>query len=261
MLELARYGARKRVRGALALSVGLSAFSVLYAAFYPSIATGFDVAEYVDALPPVFVEAFGLRAFGTIEGFLATELYHFAWIILLGVYLAYSAAGLVAGDVESERMDILLALPVSRGRVVTEKYLAVVPEILLVNAVVAAVTWLATHAIGYPVAATDLIAVHLLSIPYLLTCAAIGLAFSVAASRASVAQRGAMATVFGLFLFETVVSATDYAWLGAVAPMRYFDPTAILTENTYDFLAAAILLAATVVLVAASAQYFRRRDV
>ncbi|GAA0646001.1 ABC transporter permease subunit [Salarchaeum japonicum] len=261
MLELARYGARKRVRGALALSVGMSAFSVLYAAFYPSIASGFDVSEYVDALPPVFVEAFGLRAFGTIEGFLATELYHFAWVILLGVYLAYAAAGLLAGDVESERMDILLSLPVSRGRVVAENYLALVPGILLVNAVVAAVTWLATHAIGYPVAATDLLAVHLLSLPYLLCCAAVGLAFSAAASRASVAQRGAMATVFGLFLFETVVTTTDYAWLGALAPMRYFDPTAILVENTYDLPAAAILLAATLVLVAASVLYFRRRDV
>lgn len=261
MLELAVYGARKRVKGALALSVGLSAFSVLYAAFYPSFATGFDMDQYIDALPQVFVEAFGLRAFGTIEGFLATELYHFAWVILLGVYLAYSAAGLVAGDVESERMDLLLSLPVSRGRVVAEKYLALVPGVLVVNAVVAAVTWLSTHAIGYPVAATDLLAVHALSIPYLLCCAAVGLAFSVAADRESVAQRGAMATVFGLFLLETVVSTTDYAWLGAIAPMRYFDPTAILVENTYDLAAAGILLAAVLALVAASAWYFRRRDV
>ena len=261
MLELAAYEARKRLKGALALGVGLSAFSALYAAFFPSFAEGFDVDQYVEALPQVFVESFGLRAFGTIEGFLATELYHFAWIILLGLYLAYSAASTIAGGVETERMDVLLSLPVSRARVVGETFLALVPGILLINVVVAAVTWAATRAIGYPIGTVDLLAVHALSLPYLFTCAAIGLAFSVAVDRASVAQRAAMATVFGLFLLESVVTSTDYSWVGAVAPMRYFDPTVILVDDTYDLAAAAILTGATIALVAASQWYFGRRDV
>jgi ABC-2 type transport system permease protein len=261
MFELAAYGARKRAKGALALSVGLSAFSALYAAFFPSLTGSLDLDEYIEALPPVFVEAFGLRAFDTIEGFLAVELYQFAWVILLGLYLAYSAASVVAGDVESGRMDVLLALPVSRARLVGEKFLALAPGVLLINVVVAAVTWVATRAIGYPIGTGDLVVVHALSLPYLFACAAIGLAFSVAASRESVAQRAAMATVFGLFLLESVVATTDYSWAGAIAPMRYFDPTAILVDGTYDVAGAAILAAATLVLVAASQQYFRRRDV
>lgn len=261
MLELAAYGARRRVRGALALAAGLSAFSALYAAFFPSFTDNLDLEEYVEALPPVFVEAFGLRAFDTIEGFLATELYQFAWVILLGLYLAYSAASLVAGDVEADRIDLLLALPVSRARLVGEKFLALAPTILVLNVVVAAATWVATRAIGYPIGTVDLLVVHALSVPYLFACAAIGLAFSVAVDRESVAQRAAMATVFGLFLFESVVATTDYDYLGAIAPMRYYDPTAILVDATYDLAGAAILTVATLLLVFASQQYFRRKDV
>ena len=261
MLELAAYGARKRLKGALALAVGLSAFSAMYAAFFPSLTGNLDLGSYVEALPPAFVEAFGLRAFNTIEGFLATELYQFAWVILLGLYLAYSAASLISGDVESGRMDVLLSLPVSRARLVAERYLSLVPGILLVNAVVAAVTWVATRVIGYPVGTADLAVVHLLSLPYLFACAAVGLAFGVLADRESVAQRAAMATVFGLFLLESVVTNTDYAWAGAVAPMRYFDPTAILVDGAYDLTGAAILVGATLVLVAASQLHFRRKDV
>ncbi|WP_336036274.1 ABC transporter permease subunit [Halobacterium yunchengense] len=261
MFELAAYGARRRVRGALALSVGLSAFSGLYAAFFPSVTEGIDLDQYAESLPPVFVEAFGLRSLGSIEGFLATELYQFAWVILLGLYLAYSAASLVAGDVDSERIDVLLALPVSRARLVGEKFLSVAPGVLVINVVVAAATWAATRAIGYPVGAVDLAAVHLLSLPYLFACAAVGLAFSVAVDRESVAQRAAMATVFGLFLLESVVGTTDYDWLGYAAPMRYYDPTAILVDGTWDLGGAAILTAATLALVAASQQYFRRKDV
>ncbi|MCD2204833.1 ABC transporter permease subunit [Halobacterium sp. KA-6] len=261
MFEIAAYGARKRVKGALALSVGLSAFSAMYAAFFPSLTGNLDLEEYIKALPPVFVEAFGLRAFNTIEGFLATELYQFAWVILLGLYLAYSAASLISGDVESGRMDVLLSLPVSRARLVGERFLSLVPGVLLINVVVAAVTWVATRAIGYPIGTVDLVAVHLLSLPYLFACAAIGLAFGVLADRESIAQRAAMATVFGLFLLESLLASTDYAWAGAVAPMRYFDPTAILVDGTYDVAGAVILVAATLLLVAGSQLYFRQKDV
>ncbi|MCD2200033.1 hypothetical protein LPA44_09000 [Halobacterium sp. KA-4] len=107
----------------------------------------------------------------------------------------------------------------------------------------------------------DLVAVHLLSLPYLFACAAIGLAFSVLADRESIVQRAAMATVFGLFLLESIVMSTDYAWAGSVAPMRYFDPTAILVDGTYDVAGAVILVAATLLLVAGSQLYFRQKDV
>lgn len=261
MLELATYGARKRVKGALALSVGLSAFSAMYAAFFPSVTEGIDLDTYIESMPQVFVEAFGLRSLGTIEGFLATELYQFAWVILLGLYIAYSAASLVASDVEDDRMDVILALPVSRARVVGEKFLELVPGILLINVIVAAVTWAATRAIGHPIGTFDLVAVHLLSLPYLFTCAGIGLAFSVIGDRSSIAQRAAMATVFGLFLLESIVTGTDWEWVGAIAPMRYFDPTAILVDGRYDVAAAATLTLATVALVVASQWYFGRKDI
>jgi ABC-2 type transport system permease protein len=261
MFELAVYGARRRVKGALALAVGLSLFSAMYAAFFPSFTNNLDLEAYIEALPPVFVAAFGLRAFTTIEGYLATELYQFAWVILLGLYLAYSAASLVASDVEDDRIDLLLALPVSRARIVAEKFLSLAPGVLVLNVVVAAATWVATRAIGYPIGTVELAVVHALSLPYLFACAAIGLAFSVLVDRESVAQRAAMGAVFGLFLLESVVATTDYDWAGAVAPMRYYDPTAILVDGTYDLAGAAILTAATLALVVASQQYFRRKDV
>lgn len=261
MFELASYHARKRWKGAFALSIGLSAFSALYVALFPSITSGIDLDAYMETLPKAFLEAFGVRSLGTIEGYLATELYQFAWVILLGIYVAYSAASLVSKDVEDDRMDILLALPVSRARVVGEKFLAIVPGLLIINAVVGVVTWVGTRAIGYPIDTLDLVAVHALSLPYLLVCGAIGLAFSVVLDRASYAQRGAMATVFGLFLLESIVTGTDWAVVGAIAPGRYYDPTVILVDARYDLVGAGILLAATLVLVVASQLYFTRKDI
>lgn len=261
MLEIAVYDGRKRVRGGLALGVGLGLLAAMFVAMYPSITTGMDLDQYLEALPAAMVNAFGLRALNTIEGFVAAELYAWGWVILLGLYFAYSAASTVANDVERGRMDVLLSLPVTRGAVVRQKFLALLVPILLVNLLVLPVVYVGTVLIDEPIAFERLFAVHALSVPYLLTCGAVGLGFSVLFDRAAIAQRAAMGVIFGLFLVESVVTSTDFAALGAVSPSRYYDPTAVLVDGSYDLGGAVVLLVAAVVLVAASQVWFATHDV
>ncbi|MFC6836000.1 ABC transporter permease subunit [Halomarina ordinaria] len=261
MFELARYEGRRRLTGAAALTVGLSLLVALYVGIFPSVSSSVDLDEYIEAFPPVFREAFGIATLNTIEGFLAVELYAFGWVVLLGLYFAYAAAEVVADDVERGRMDLLLSLPLRRSRVVTEKFLALCVPLVVLNVVVPVVVYVATLLIDDLISVPDLLAVHALSIPYLLSTAAVGLLASVVFDRASIAQRAALAAVFGLYLVDTVVAGTDYAWLGALAPMRYYDPTAVLVEGTYDLVGAAALLVATLVLVGVSELWFARRDV
>jgi len=261
MFELARYEGRHRVLGALALTAGLGLLAIMDIALYPSMSATVNFDDYLKALPPAVLQAFGITTMSTIQGFLSAELYAFGWVLLLGLYLAYSAAGLVADDVERGRMDVLLSLPVSRSRVVAEKYLSLLVPIAVLNVVTPVVVYVGTQLVGDPIPIADLLAVHALSIPYLLACAGLGLAASVVFDRASVAQRVAMAVLFALFLVQSMVTGTDYAWLGSPAPMRYYDPTAVLVQGEYDLAGAAILLVAALVLVVASQQWFRRRDV
>ena len=49
-------------------------------------------------------------------------MYQFLWLLLLGLYVAYSGGALVAADVETGQLDMLLATPISRSRVAVEKY-------------------------------------------------------------------------------------------------------------------------------------------
>ncbi|GAB3032549.1 ABC transporter permease [Natronobiforma cellulositropha] len=260
MLEIARYQAERRLKGTLALAVGISALALMFIAFFPSFAD-VDMDAYVEAFPPAFQEAFGIDTIGTIEGFLAVELYQFVWLLLLGLYVAYLAAGSIAEDVERDRMDLVLSLPVSRARVVTETFAALVVPIVLLNLVVPVAVYAGVLAIGETVALADLVMVHLLSIPYLLACAAIGLLLSTLLVRADLARRLAIGLVFALFLVDSVSSSADYTWLAAVSPTAHYDPTAILVHGTYDFTGAAVLLLATLALVLASRVQFRRSDI
>ncbi|QCC52988.1 ABC transporter permease subunit [Halapricum salinum] len=261
MFELARYEARRRLRGALYLSVGLSLLAGMYIGTFPSIATDIDLDEFIEQMPEIFKELFNLATMNTIEGFLAAELYSIGWTLLLGLYVAYSAASLIAEDVDRERMDILLSLPISRARLLGEKFLALGVPIVVVNVVVPVVVFAGTAAIGYPIDPVNLAIVHALSIPYLLACGGIGIVLSVLVDRATIAQRGSLVLLFGLFLFESLTVVAGYDWLGSIAPMRYFNPTDVLVESSYDLLGGVVLLVGAIALVAASAVYFRRRDI
>lgn len=263
MLEITRFETEQRLRGTAALILGLAILATLFVAMAPDIISQINFEEFAGAYPEAMQNMFDISAMGTLAGFLAAELYEFGWVILLGLYVAYSAGSMIAGDVETGQIDMLLSAPISRSKVVVEKFLSLLVPILLINVFVGIVVYagVAIIDVDESLGFVDVIAVHALSVPYLLCCAAIGIGLSVLFSRGNTAQRVAMGVIFGLYMLETLVTNTDYDWVGAVSPTRYYDPTAILVEGTYDVMSAAILLGATAVLVLASQQWFRRKDI
>ncbi|MFB6085247.1 MAG: ABC transporter permease [Halodesulfurarchaeum sp.] len=262
MLEIMKYEARQRARGTAALLVVVSLYLFLLVWMFPSIeASGEAFKAYAQSMPESLQAAFSIESITTIGGFLAAEIYQFIWILMLGLYVAYLGGGLIASDIESGRIDILLATPVSRVRIVVEKYLSLFVPILAINLLMPIVVLLAVRSIGESLPVLDVVALHLLSIPYLLVAAAIGLFLSVFFDRADVPQRAGLGILFGLFTLETVTYDTDIEWVGALSPTRYYDPAAIIVDGKYDLAGALILLAAAMALLIASAEWFRRRDV
>lgn len=261
MFETTRFDAERLVPASAVIAVSLAAFGGMMTLVAPGILGDVDVEALMEQFPPALVEAMGLQHMGTMEGFIALELYQFIWLIGLGAYVAYSAAGTIAGDVDDGRMDTLLAAPVSRGQLLVEKYLAFLLPIVVVNLAVFAVVYGAAGYVDDPIAFADLAAVHVLSVPYFLCWGAFGMLASVAAPRRVLAEGTTAGAVIGAYLLQTLVAPTDYAWLGAISPMRYYDPLTILTASDYDLAGAGILLAGTVALLVASVLLFREVDV
>lgn len=264
MLEITGFEVRRRVRGAVYLSVALLAYAGLVVAIYPSISeSAEDIQSYIESLPPEVSRAFVGDAswYTTIEGFLAAEMYQFVVLLLLGIYFAYAAASTVAGEVEDGSLDLLLAHPVSRTRVVVGKYLSLVPSMVALNGVLMAGTYVGVGFIGEEVDLLDLATLHALTLPYLLACAGLGLLASVYFDTARRAQTVGAGGVFAMFLVDAVTFDTDYEWVGDVAFARYLDTAEILVEAEVDWGGIAYLLVAAVVLVVASAEYFERKDV
>jgi len=116
--------------------------------------------------------------------------------------------------------------------------------------------------IGETLNPTSLIMVHLLSIPYLLVCAGIGLVFSTIFDRGDGAPITAMGLVFVLWLVDGVTKMDpDFEWIGDLTLTRYYDTNEILVHGEYAFIDAGILLLAFLVLLLVSAFIFVTRDI
>ncbi|WP_202593773.1 ABC transporter permease [Halolamina rubra] len=158
VLTVARFEGRKRLRTTAVAAAVLSAYGVLFVWVGPDLVGGEELQVLLDAMPPVMVELLGFESLASLSGLLAGEYYTFGWLVGLAGYVAYTAAGSVAGDVESGRMDTMLAAPISRGGVLLGSFLALLVPIVGINAVTAPVLYLAAAAVGDPLPAADLLA-------------------------------------------------------------------------------------------------------
>lgn len=264
MLEITQFEWRRRVRGTTLLSAAFLALIALTIGLFPSIReTGAEMDALLETMPPEMTRALlgDVATMTTIEGYLVSQLYQFGWVILLGIYVAYAAAGAISGEVERGRADLLLSLPITRTRFVVEKFLAFVPVIVAINVVTFAAVYAGIVLVDETIDLVDLVAVHGVSTFYLLACAGVGLLASVLFDSVRRAQTVGAGVVFGTFLLDSLTYGTDYERLGAPSASRYFDPATLLVDGTLEWADLTVLAVGTVVLVAASAVVFERRDI
>lgn len=264
MRDIAGFEARRRLRGTALLTAVTVGFVGLTVALFPSVAeSGVDFEAYVESFPPEVQAAFlgGVTDLGTVEGFLLTELYQLIWVLVLGAYFAYAAASLVAGDVERRTVDLLLASPVSRSRIVVAKAVSLLPAIVVVNAVSLFGVFVFVSVIGETVDPTDFLRLHALFVLYHSANAAVGLVASTALTRTRHARAVALGAVVGTYFLDALTYDTDYEWLGTLALSRYFDAAEILIDAEIAWADVGVLLVVAVVGVVLAAELFERRDV
>ena len=260
MTAILRLESRKRVRGSVVLIAVFAVLSALYFSMFPGIQEEMDVFEA--AFPEYMFDMFGIEELHTIEGFIAAELYSFFWSLLLAIYFAYVGAGLIASDVQERRMDLTLSNPVSRESVVLQKVAALWVPLVALNVGVPIIVYVGALVIGESFNPVALAMVHLLSIPYLLVCAGIGVVLSVVVDRVRRARSTALTLVFALWLVDSVSRIDpDYEWIGTFTPSRYYEETNILVHEEYAFLDAGLLLAVFLVLIIVATVVFTRRDI
>jgi len=251
-----RLAVRMRLTQALLAAVGMGLVILMVGALFPAVGGSIGKLD----LPDGVTDLLGGADYGTLTGWLRSEIGAvYGPLVIAGVAIA-AAAGLTAGEEEEGILGLVLAHPVSRRALILAKA-AAVGVVVVVVAGGTLVGLLAGVAIGGGgIAVGDLCALVVHLAFFGLTLGALALLLAAVTGRRAVAFGGAAA--YGVFSFlvngfAPLVGALD--WLKYTSAFHFYadnDPIA----NGIDVGDLAVLALVTAALTAAAAVGFGRRD-
>ena len=181
-----------------------------------------------------FTDAFGMDKlnFGTLIGYYAIECGN-----VLGLGGAFFASLYAATSLSKEEKDgtaeFLLTHPVSRVRVITEKLVALIIQIAVMNLVIFAVTLLSTILVNEEIPWKEMSLLHLAY--FLLQIELAGICFGISAF----VKKGSAGIGFGIatimYFLNLISNITESAeFLKYVTPYAFCDGADIVTEGALD---------------------------
>lgn len=208
-----------------------------------------------------FTEAFGMDQlnFGTLIGFYAVECGN-----VLGLGGAFFACliGIAALSKEekSGTAEFLLAHPVSRSRIVTEKLLAVIAQILAMNLIILGVSLLSMVAIGESIPLEQILLLHAAYLILQLELGCVCFGISAFLSGGGIGIGLGLGTA--MYFLNIIANMTDgAALLKYITPFGYCDGATIVNETKLEpgMILVGVAFAAAGVCVAY--WQYRRKDI
>lgn len=141
---------------------GLGGFAFYLGAFFPSIQGNQALDDMLKDLPPYLEPLVGqVSNFTTAAGFLDAKLFLLTGPVILAAFTIAFGISIVAGEEQAGTLDLVLSYPLTRGRLVVEKYVAMGAATALLAASQAVGLWGAAAAYNYELDAGGLAAVSL----------------------------------------------------------------------------------------------------
>ena len=106
-------------------SVLAAILAAFYLSLYPSIGSVDEMRRLLDAMPPELRAMFSIEGadLGTPAGYLNMELFTFMLPLIVAAVTVTAGSGATAGEEERGTLELLLANPIGRWRIVVEKAL------------------------------------------------------------------------------------------------------------------------------------------
>ena len=252
---------RDRRRGAIGWSVGLVALVAVIAAYWPSVRDSPELQAFARDLPEALRALVGGGDYGTAAGYLNAELFSFIVPLLFLIVAIGLGARAVAAEEERGTIDLLMAMPLTRRRMLLEKVAAGVVVLLALGAVLFGATVLgaAVADMGVEVArlAEITLATVLLALPFGALALAIGCATGARGLASGLTATAAVAAYMLNGLAPLVDSLEGYRDL---SPFAWYASDAVLAGDGLALWRAGLLVGVAAVLLAVALVALERRD-
>ncbi len=247
-------------RALLGWMIGIAVATTLYASFYPTMRNP-EMEAAMASYPQVMMDAFGFQDLFSPAGYLAGTVFGIIGPVLVIIFTTGTGARAIAGEEESGRLDLLLAYPVSRVRVVLQRFAALVVATLLVGGAMLLVLFALAGPAELDIPVGHMVAMVLHLVLLGIWFGALALALGAAFGRRGLAlDVAAVLGVLTYFANTLAPQSESLAWLQNLSPFHYYSGGQPL-RNGLQLADATILLVVSLVLVAVSTLVFSRRDV
>lgn len=251
---------REQRRSLLLWGIALFAVSAFYISFYPSIGDTPAMQEVVDSMPAGLAEALGYDQIGSAAGYIGATVYGLLGPILLLVFGVATGARLVAGEEEAGSLELELAHPVGRMALVTQRWLAVVLDLLILVIPVLVATVLLVLVLDLDVAMGNVLAMTAGLVLFALAHASMSYAVGAATGKRAVALgAGAFVAVLGYLAHGIGPQLDGGQWLDEVSPWGWYLSEEPL-RNGWDFGGLGLLAALALVAFPVAVAAFANRD-
>ncbi len=184
------------------------------------------------------------------------------WTLIIACILTMSSGG-IAGEIDRGTMDVLAALPVSRGRIYTSLTFVTAVSGIPICAAVWSGVYIATHLLGRTDVDMDALVVltaHLYVVYVFLTC------FSFAVSAMCSRRTTAIAIVFVFVFYSFVLNVAGAFWeplrrIAFTGFLHYYVPLPIVRDRAWQWGDLRVLLAAAAVCWTVGLLALWRRDI
>lgn len=207
---------RDEKRSLIGWSLGVASIIVIELAMYPSI-RGNDMSQLMDAYPDALKEMFNLSDFSSGRGFVGAELFSFVLPIMFIIFGVLWGSDTVAGEEERHTIDLLLAAPVSRRRVVLEKAMAVSLGMVALGVVTAVTLGIGDVVLTMHIGAANLIAVVLATTVLAVLLAMVALSIGAATGHRGAARGITAGLAVGAYLLSSLAGLAS--WLMPWRPL------------------------------------------
>lgn len=208
-----------------------------------------------------FTQAFGMDRlnFGELMGFYGLECGN-----ILGIggafFAAYLGVTALADEERNRTAEFLLMHPVSRSRIVLEKLLRVLLQVMILNAAVILTVLAMTGIIGEGLQIKEFFLLHGAYLLLQIEVAAVCFGISACLRRNGIGIGLGLAAV--LYFLNIIANLTDQAkWLKYITPFGYAEAADIITECTIDPVSATIGCCMGAAGIAAAFTVYTRKDI
>ena len=245
-------------------SIGITALVVLMLAVYPSVRDNpmFNqiLEDYPDAIKE-FVSFGGAFDYTSGPGYMSAELFSMMLPLLFIIAAVVAGSKGIAGEEEAGTLDMILAMPISRTRVLLEKFLALALEMVILGLVLFVVAWVGGLAVDMNLNAGNLAAAAFDVVMLAWLFGALALLLGAAIGRRAIAAGIAAALAVVAYVINglaPLVHVIDD--VRSASPWYHYVASDALGQGL-DPLHVAVLLIITAVRVAAAPPLLRRRDI